>query len=144
MGAKKRLNDSVDVKLAVAPNTGPVGGLTGIALDLTGYSRARFTFSFGANSGTTAALSSGIGVYQASSSGATFTAIASAALAAVSSGVLGSNVMVIDVPVSPSYPWQKISGGSILSTAISNSCTVEPYSGYANPPSSSAQQVVVV
>lgn len=139
-----RLNDYLDVKNAVAPNTGPTGALTGIAVNATGYSRARFVFSFASNSSTSAALSAGIGVWQASTSGATFSAITNASLAAVSSGVLGGNTMVIDVPTSAGTPWLKVSGGSILSAAIANSCVVELYSGVNNPPTASTQQVVVV
>lgn len=139
-----RLNDKVDVRNAIAPNTGPTGALTGIAVNATGFSRARFIFSFAANSNTSAALSAGMGIYQASTSGATFTAITSASLAATTSGILGSNTMVIDVPTSAGTPWLKVSGGSVLSAAIANSCVVELYNGVNNPPTQSAQQVVVV
>lgn len=140
----RRLNDSIDVKQAVANSAGQVGAFVGTAIPATGFGRARFVFSFGANAGTSAALSSGLGIYQASTSGATFALIAGAILAAVSSGVLSANVMVIDVPTSSGTPWLKVSGGSMLSTAIAHSAIVELYSGVNRPPVSSAQQVVVV
>lgn len=144
MGAKKQLNDFIDVKPAVPNSSYAVGAVTGTAINTTGFSRARFVFSFGANSGTTAALSTNAGIWKASTSGATFSSIASATLAAVTSGVLGNNVMVVDVPTDGDNPWLKVSGMSILSTAINASCVVELYSGVSRPPTSSAQQVVVV
>jgi len=138
----KKFADLTDVRQAVAPNTGPVGGLTGIAIDGTGFTRARFIFNFAANAGTTAALSSGLGVWNASTSGATFTLQGS--MSAVTSGVLGSNIMIVDVPIVPASPWMKVSGGSILSTAITNSCAVELYQPVGRPPSATPQQIVTV
>jgi hypothetical protein len=140
----RRLNDRIDVKQAISPASVSAGAPTAIPVDATGFSRARFVFSFGANGNTTGALSSGMGIYQASTSGATFTAITSASMAAVTSGVLGGNNMVVDVPVIPTKPWLKVSGGSILSAAIVMGCIVELYSGINNAPTASAQQVVVV
>jgi hypothetical protein len=131
-----------DIRQAVAPTAGAVGGLTGIAIDGTGFNRARFIFNFAANAGTTAALSAGIGVYNAAGSGTTFSLVGS--MAAVTSGVLGSNVMIVDVPVAAASPWMKVSGGSILSTAIAHSATVELYRSVSNPPNQTPQQVVVV
>jgi hypothetical protein len=134
--------DVTDLRTAVAPNTGPVGGLTGIAIDGGSFRRARFIFNFAANAGTTAALSAGLGVWNAATSGSTFTQVGS--LAAVTSGVLGSNIMVVDVPVSSASPWMKVSGGSILSTAISNSCVVELYQSISRPPTPTPQQIVTI
>jgi hypothetical protein len=82
-----------------------------------------------------------LGVWGASTSGATFSNITS--MAAVTSGVLSNNVMVIDVPVTPATPWLKVSGGSVLSTAINASAIVELYASVSRPKTSLAQQVVV-
>ena len=68
--ANRVMDDYGDVRLAVAQNTGPVGAITGIKINATGYRRARFTFAFGVPS-TTANLSAGAGVWNASTSGAT-------------------------------------------------------------------------
>lgn len=142
----KRLNDIADVKTAVAASAGIVGALVGTKINTTGYSRARFVFNFGNGAATTAALSSGIGIWKAATSGATFASIASAVLAAVTSGILSSAsaTMVIDVPTDASNPWMLVSGGSMLSTAIPHSAIVELYDGINNPPTSSAQQLVTI
>lgn len=138
-----RDNDRQVVK-QIVPNASASGAMTSETIDGTGFGRARFIFSFGANSGTTAALSAGIGAWNASTSGATFSAVSGASLAAVSSGVMSKNVMVIDTVISPSSPWLKVSGGSILSTAIAHSVVVELYQGVSNPPTHSEQQIVTV
>ena len=140
----KKLSDTTDVRQAIAPNTGPTGALTGIRVDATGFTRARFIFNFAANTSTSAALSAGMGIYQATTSGAAATLITGASLAAVTSGILGSNVMIVDVPTSAGTPWLNVSGGSILSTAIANSATVELYQGITRPPTPTPQQIVVV
>jgi hypothetical protein len=140
----KKQSDMTDVRQAVAPNTGPVGGLTGIAIDGTGFTRARFIFNFAANALTTAALSAGIGVWQSDATGGTYTAKSGASLAAVTSGVLGSNTMIVDVPVVAATPWMKVSGGSILSAAIANSCVVELYQPVGRAPTATPQQIVIV
>jgi hypothetical protein len=137
----KRLNDFVNVTQALENSAWAAGTPVGTLINATGYGRARFVFSFGANSGTTAGLSSGLGVWGASTSGATFSNITS--MAAVTSGVLSNNVMVIDVPVTPATPWLKVSGGSVLSTAINASAIVELYASVSRPKTSLAQQVVV-
>lgn len=140
----KRLNDIMNVTQALENSAWAPGGVAGTKVNATGYGRARFVFSFGANGGTTAALSAGLGVWQASTSGATFAAIANGSLAAVSSGVLSKNVMVIDVPVAPATPWLLVSGGSVLSTAINASAIVELYQSPNRPQTTLAQQVVVL
>ena len=141
----KRRTDVVDLKVAVANSAGQAGAITGTKINATGFSRAMFVFQFGANSGTTAALSSNIGIWQASTSGATFASVATAVLSAVTSGVLSNNVMVIDMPISGGTPWLLVSGGSMLSTAIAHSCVVELYNGINRPPvTQTPQQIVVI
>lgn len=140
----RRLNDSVDVKNAVS-NSATGGALAGVAVDTTGFGRARFVFTFNDGSATTAAVSGNIGIWEASTSGATFTAIGSATLATVSSGAVSgqSLVAVIDIPTDPSNPWMKVSG-NISSTSMRHNAVVELYSGISRPPTSSAQQIVTL
>jgi len=140
----RRLNDQVSVKQAVANSNWAVGAVTGTAIDATGYGRARFIFSFGANSGTTAALAASAGIWKASTSGGTYSEITDTRLAAVTSGVLGSDMMVIDTATDSANPWLKVSGMSILSTAINANCVVELYSGVDLPPTDYTQQIVTV
>lgn len=138
----KRLNDYSLETPAIAPAV-TSGALTGIAIDATGYSRARFKFHFGANT-STAALSAGAAVWGASTSGATYAQIAATSLAAVSSGVLGSKVMIIDTNVPTATPWLKISGAVITLGTIGVSATAQLYSNFGNPPTHTEQQIVVV
>jgi hypothetical protein len=145
----RRINDSMDVKVAVAASAGIVGAIIGTGVDTATYGRARFVFNFNNGAATTAALSSSIGVWKAggtAGSATTYSQYADAWLAAVTSGVLssGSKTMVIDVPVDPNSRWMIISGGSMLSTAMPHSCIVELYSGINRPPTTSAQQLVTV
>lgn len=140
----RRLNDSVDVKNAVSnSNTG--GALSAVAVNATGFHRARFIFTFNDGSATTAAVSGNIGIYKASTSGATFNAITNATLTTVSSGAVSGNslVAVIDVPTDADNPWLKVSG-NISSTAMRHNAIVELYHGVSRPPTSSAQQIVTV
>jgi hypothetical protein len=140
----RRLNDKVAVKQAVSNSNWAVGAVTGQLVDVTGFSRARFVFSFGANGGTTAALNSSAAIWKASSSGATFTEITETRLAAVTSGVLANQLMVIDTATDPSNPWLRVSGMSVLSTAINANVVVTLYAGVNNPPTNNTQQTVVV
>jgi hypothetical protein len=142
----KRINDRMDVKVAVANSAGAADlALVSTAVNATGYSRARFVFSFGNGGATTGALSTGFGAWQAATSGATYALITAASGVAVTSGVIsdGAKVAVIDVPISGGTPWLKFSG-SFTSTGVPHGCVVELYHGVSNPPSSSAQQLVVV
>ena len=140
----QKLIDQADTAVAIPPSAGATGAVTANKVDGTGYGRARFIFSFGANSNTSAAISAGLGVWAASTSGATFAQVAGASLAAVTSGILSNVCMAIDVAISSGTPWLLISGGSMLSTAIANSCTVDLYRGVKRPDVDSYQQVVTV
>lgn len=143
----KRLNDLADVKVAVAASAGSVAALVATKVDATGFGRARFIFNVGNGAATTAALSAGIGVWQASTSGATYAEISGSTMAAVTSGTLSSTsvTMVIDVPTSAGTPWLQVSGGSMLSTGVPHSCVVTLYNGLNRPPTSpSHQQLVTV
>lgn len=142
-----RLNDYADVKVAVAATAGSIATLVATKIDATGFGRARFVFNVGNGAATTAAISAGIGVWQASTSGATYAEISASSLAAVTSGTLSSTsvTMVIDVPTSAGTPWLQISGGSMLSTGVPYSCVCTLYNGINHPPSSpSHQQLVTV
>lgn len=140
----RRLNDKIAVKQAVANSSWAVGAVTGTAIDTTGFGRARFIFSFGANSGTTANLAASAGIWKASTSGDTYSEITATRLAAVTSGVLGNDLMVIDTVTDAANPWLKVSGMSIASTAINANVIVELYSAPSLPPTDNTQQIIVV
>lgn len=139
----KRLNDIAVVKQAVAVSggAGPIP-IVATKINATGFSRARFIFQMGAVA-TTGSLLTGLGVWQASTSGATYARVVSAA--AVTSGVLSggaANIVVIDVPVTSSAPWLQMSG-SFDSTGAAHSAVVELYDGIDLPPTQAENQIVV-
>lgn len=138
----KRLNDAINVTAAVNPISSSTA-VTGIAVDASSYGRARFVFNFGAQTGT-ASLVANAGVWQASASGGTFAQIAGTSMSAVTSANLGGTVHVIDVPVTPTTPWLKVSGLSIMNSDIIVGAICELYSGVNLPPTSTAYQVAVV
>ncbi len=140
----KHLEDYVDVKLAVA-NSVTSTALVGTAINTTGFSRARFVFNLGGTADIGAVNASSVGVWKAATSGATFTAIGGAYLAAITSGAISAAgcVAVIDVPTDPDKPWLKVSG-SLTSSNMYHSATCELYNGASNPPTSSANQIVTV
>lgn len=140
----KRINDFADVRTAVAASsTG--GALVGIAIDTSGYSRARFIFTFGGDVATTATVSGNIGIWKCATSDGTYTSIPTAVLSQVSSGLVSSLSleMVIDLPTQSAYEWLKASG-SISSTAMCHAAVVELYDPVDRKPSSSAQQLVTI
>ena len=139
----RRLNEKIAVKQAVSNSNWAVGAVTGQVVDTTGFGRARFIFSFGANGGTTAALNASAAIWKASTSGATFAEITATRLAAVTSGVLGNDLMVIDTVTDSANPWLRVSGMSILSTAINANVVVELYNGVNLPPTDYTQQIIV-
>jgi hypothetical protein len=139
----KRLNDLIDVKQAIA-NSVTSTAVVGIAVDATGYGRARFVFSLGGSAGIGALSAAALKIWKANTSGATFTSIASAELAAITSGVVSNGaVAVIDVPTDAANPWLKVSG-SLTSSNLHHNAIVELYSGINRPPVSSANQIVTI
>lgn len=141
----KPINDRMSDPLIAVPPQTTSGAITGTKVNGTGSGRARFVFSFGANSGTSGALSTGAGIWNAATSGGTFTQITGASLAAVTSGVLSNVTMVIDTVIDSAKPWLQVSGLSITSSITVLGATVEFYSGTRRlPPTSTAQQVVIV
>lgn len=139
----ERLNDRVDVKQAIA-NSVSSTTVVGIKIDSTSYGRARFIFSFGGTAGIGAVGAAAIKLWKAATSGATYTSISSAELAAITSGVLSAGaVAVIDVLTDAANPWLLVSG-AVTSSNLHHSAVVELYSGINLPPTSSANQVVTV
>jgi hypothetical protein len=140
----KRLNDSIDVRLAVA-NSVTSTTIVGTKIDTTGFSRARFVFTLGGVAGLGAVGTDGPKIWKASTSGATYTSIASAVLGAITSGAIsaGGCTAVIDVPTDGANPWLQVSG-NLTSSNMYHSAIVELYGGINRPPTSSANQIVTV
>jgi hypothetical protein len=140
----KRLNDSIDVKLAVA-NSVTSTTIVATKIDTTGFGRARFIFTLGGVAGIGAVGTDGPKIWKASTSGGTYTSIASAVLGAITSGAIsaGGAVAVIDVPTDAANPWLQVSG-ALTSSNMYHSAVVELYGGINRPPTSSANQIVTV
>lgn len=140
----KRINDSVDVKAVIA-NSVSSTTIVSSKVDTTGFGRARFIFSFGGTAGIGAVAANAINIWKANTSGATYTSIASATLAAITSGVIsaGQTVAVIDLPTDSANPWLQVSG-SVTSSNLHHSAVVELYNGINRPPTSSANQIVTL
>ncbi len=141
----RRLNEQVIAKPAVAISTGgAAAAIVATPVNATGFSRARFIFNMASGAGT-GSLQAGLGVGQATTSGATFALIAGATAAAVTSGVLSggaNNVVVIDVPVIPTKPWLQLSG-SFLAATPAHGAVVELYNSVNRPPTQAENQVIV-
>lgn len=139
----KHLEDYIDVKQAIA-NSVTSTAVVGIAVDSTGFGRARFIFSLGGTAGIGALSADQLKIWKATTSGDTYTSIAGAVLAAITSGVIsGGCVAVIDIPTDPANEWLKVSG-SLTSSNLHHNAVVELYNGVSNPPTSSANQIVTV
>ena len=139
-----KLHERVDVKVAVAAS---VTSTTIVAtkVDTTGFARARFVFVLGGTAGIGALSASQAKVWKAATSGGTYTSVASAELAAITSGVLsaGAVTAVIDLPTDASNPWLQISG-SLAASNLYHAASVELYGAINRPPTSSANQIVTI
>jgi hypothetical protein len=142
----RRLNEQAVAKDAVVVSAGGAPAVVAATkVNATGFSRARFIFKM-SNAATTGSLSTGLGVWQAATSGATFALVTGGSAAAVTSGALSggeNNIVVIDIPISAGTPWLQLSG-SFVSTTPPHSAVVELYHGINRPPTQAENQVVVV
>ena len=126
MSGVKQLSDYVDTKVAVGPNV-TSGAITGTMIDATGFRRAHFVFSFGTPEAGASVLS-GAGIWEASTSGATFALLAGAQFTSSITTSQGSNgCAVIDTVVTAASPWLLVSGYSMVNSNWLNSVTVQLY-----------------
>ena len=138
----QKFHDMIATKIVVSPGASASGALTGAKIDATGYSRARFLFALGVPTSTGGNFGFNASIWNASTSGATFTAITSGSLAAITRGQTLSCIAAIDVAVNPSYPWLYMSG-SANSTLNNFAVTCDLYKAVGLPPSTSNIQQVV-
>lgn len=140
----RRNTDKGLISQAVANSAGGAAAvIAATKIDGTGYSRARFIFNF-SNAATTASLSTGFGVWQAATSGATYAIVTSGV--AVTSGIISGSanpVIVIDIPIVAANPWLQLSG-SFIATTPAHGAVVELYSGINRPSTHTEQQVIVL
>jgi hypothetical protein len=135
----KRFNDYATTACAIAPLTSSAA-MTGLAVNATGAKRARFVFVFGTGS---ADAKFDAKIWNAATSGATYTSMASAVLVQVSSGAGLNNCAIIDVLVDQDKPWLKMSGG-VTSSNYPVAAIVDIYRPDRAPLTALTQQVVSV
>lgn len=141
MGFRRRFNDTAVTKTALQPTGATTAAnFTTAPISAGGYNRARFVFSL-AQGGANAKLDAQI--YNASTSGATFTSVTNAALTQISTGAGSGINAIIDMAIDPANPWLCVSG-ALTSSTWPYSCTVDLYRPDRAPGTSLSQQVVSV
>ena len=117
MAHNKKFGEYMAVAVAVAPAAVTSTRLNASSIDATGYDRATFIFQMGAPDATDAFLSSGKLIWNASTSGATYTSIAGASFGTnITGGAMSKANFVIDVNVDQSKPWLRVSASNCSST----------------------------
>lgn len=134
----KNLSDVSKTAVAVAAQT-TSAALTATKVNGTGFKRARFVFNLGV---PLTGASFNASIYNASTSGATFSLITGASLAQITEGA-ASCVAIVDTAINPSYPWLQVSGAAANSNYPA-SCIVELYQGVSRVLDTNPQQIVTV
>jgi len=137
MAHNKKFSEYKAAVNAVVPLT-TSGALTGVKINATGADRVAFIFSFGTPL-TDAAVSAGLGIWQAATSGATY-ARAGASFGALTAGVINGVTAVLDCNVNPSYPWLQVSG--IIAGSLCPLSVVAVLDNYQNRPPTSLSQSI--
>lgn len=115
----EKLSYYVNPQVSVVPGSKNAGAVTPVVVDASGgFDRVQHVIalgSFGTNAGFDAEIT------ESATSGGTYTLIASSGMAAVTSSA-ANKLVVIDVPVNPNKPYQKIR--STASTAAVAICAI--------------------
>ena len=144
----KRQPDRSVVKQAVS-NSSTNAALVGLAIDSTGYSRAKFVFHFASAVDTASIRASSLGIWaagiaaQSVISATTYAAIPGAYLAVASGPEISQHALVLDVAIPAGKQFLKVSG-TITSTYVTHSATVELYQPLNAPPTHGSPQPVIV
>jgi len=126
MSGFKQLSDYSDTKIAANHLTSS-GAIAGNKIDATAFRRAHFVFSFGTPLAG-ASILSGAGIWQASTSGATFALRASAQFtSSFTTAQASNNLAIIDVGVDADNPWLLVSGFSAANSNFPAAVTVQLY-----------------
>ena len=144
----KNSPDFSEVKLAIAQST-ISGAIVGTGVDVRGFGRAKFVFTFGTPLADAKIGTSSIGIWAAAGSNSsvvgaqTYAVIPTAYLAAATSGVISNNVAVLDVAIPAGKAFLQVSG-SFDSSDVPHSAIVELYSPVVAPPTHAAPVPVVI
>jgi hypothetical protein len=134
-----KLLSDVLVTPAVAASAGGVGTMTAIEVDGRGYDRVLYIIDLGVATG--GGLFDGK-IQEAATSGGGLTDISGSALTQVTKAAGDNKVELIDVPVNPAKPFQKILAVT-TTAAFPNAVVALCYKGSRlNPPTQVAGQVV--
>jgi hypothetical protein len=137
----KKIIATADIRQAVAPLTSSGPFLTAAKkINGSGYSRATFIFNLGV---PLAGASFNASIWNAATSGDTFTVIAGAALAQMTSGAT-SCVAVLDVLINESYPWLFVSGSGVGNSDWPAGAVVILNQGITHKAATGPQQIVTV
>jgi hypothetical protein len=143
MAHNKKFGEFMAATVAAYPQTITSTRLEASSINATGYDRATFIFGVGAPSSVDAYISSGALIWNAATSGATYTAVAGASFGTHLTGGNSQANFVIDVNVNPSYPWLRVSASNCSSTGTySVMCVLRTPQNM--PPTSLSGQIVTV
>lgn len=144
MAHNKKFGEFMAVGNAVSPQKVTSTALSASSVNATGYDHATFIFQMGAPDHTDAYMSSGNLIYNASTSGATYTAVTGASFGThITGGAMSKANFVIDVNVNPSKPWLKVSASNCSSTGYySVACILR--TPESKPPTALTNQTVYV
>ncbi len=141
MGHIKKFEDYQVVQTVCPPHATTSTALNVTSINATGWNRCTFVFSLGTPSGDTANVSTGWGVWQATTSGATYARVTGASGGQITTGVGSNQNFVVDVNVDATYPWLRFSG-FMVSTAWPNSCVAILNEAGKLPPTSLSASII--
>ncbi|SRR5574343_454227 len=144
MAHNKKFGEFMAAAMVVPPAAVTSTALSASSVNATGYDRATFIFQMGAPSSTDAYLSSGVLIYKASTSGATYSAVTGASFGThITGGAMSKANFVIDVNVDKDKPWMKVSASNCSSTGYYSVIAV-CRTAQNNPPTTLSGQMVYV
>lgn len=143
MAHNKKFSEFMAAVVAAYPQTITSTKLEVSSINATGYDRATFIFGVGAPTSVDAYISSGKLIWNAATSGATYTSMAAASFGTHLTGGASKANFVIDVQVDPSYPWLRVSASNCSSTGTYSVMCVLRTPQNA-PPTSLSGQIVTV
>lgn len=143
MANNKKFSEFMKAVNAVQPGT-TSAALSASSIDATGYQRATFIFQFGTPSNASCWMSSADFVYNAATSGATYTAITGAGPTTnLTTGAYSNANLIVDVAINRAKPWLKISG-QIMSSLWPVACLAVLSNPDSRPPTAGSAKVVSV
>lgn len=143
MAHNKKFGEFYVAGMAVPPAAVTSTHLEFSSVDATGFDRATFVFQVGGPSSVDAFLSSGNLIWNASTSGATYTAMTGASFGTNITGGQSKANYVIDVNIDQSKPWLKVSASNCSSTGYYSVLAVLRTPGSKPPTTLSGQMVYV-